>query len=167
MKYKAVDELEHFSFRDAQIKKFEKTDGGLTLVLEAVIVKADNSQNGNYTDSYAATLTMCLVGSNIQKAVREGYKYYDANDVLVEEVPDTPLTEEEIAALLESCEDDYLFDVVRVNDEENRTGHFLYLFGMDAPDQEDEDEVVSYWLQIEFDKSILEWDRYMNRVQNA
>lgn len=167
MKYKAVDELEHFGFQDAKIKKFEKTDSGLLLVLEAVIVKANNSQNGNYTDSYAATLNMRLVGANIQKAVREGYKYYDANDVLVEEVPDVSLAEAEIDALLADSEDDYLFDAVKVNEEENDTGHFLYLFGIDVPDDADEDEIVSYWLQIEFEKSILEWDRYMNRVQNA
>ncbi len=165
MKYKAIDEMEHFGFRDAKIIEFERSDAGLKLVLEAVIVKANNSQNSNYTDSYAGELTMRLVGGKIQKGVREGYKYYDANDVLVEEVPDTPLTEDEITALLAGAKDDYLFDVAKVNDAENKTGHFLYLFGIDVPGESDEDEIVSYWLQIEFAQSILEWDRYMNRVQ--
>ena len=71
----------------------------------------------------------------------------------------TKLTKEEIAALVKGSKDYYLFDVVKVEDDQNTTGHFLYLFGIDA------DEETSYWFQIEFDKSILEWERYMNRVQ--
>ena len=161
MKFKSVDELANFNFQDAQIKKFSAADGGLELELEAVIVRAANSQNSNYTDSYAGTLVMRLVDGRIQKGVKEGYKYYDANDVLKEEVPDTPLSEREIRDLLAGCEDMYLFDVVKVEDDQNYTGHFLYLFGIDA------DEETTYWLQIEFEKSILEWDRYMNRVQNV
>ncbi|MBQ8528045.1 MAG: hypothetical protein IJ429_06180 [Lachnospiraceae bacterium] len=159
MGFQSVNELEQFSFQDAQIKQFTVSEGVIALELEAVIVKARNSQNANFTDSYAGTLSMRLLGGNIQKAVKEGYKYYDANDVLVEEIPDQPLSEDEISALIKGSKDYYLFDVVKVEDDQNKTGHFLYLFGVDA------DEETSYWFQIEFDKSILEWERYMNRVQ--
>lgn len=159
MGFQSVNELEQFSFQDAQIKDFKVSKGLISFELEAVIVKARNSQNANFTDSYAGTLSMRLLGGNIQKAVKEGYKYYDANDVLVEEIPDQPLSEEEIEALVKESKDYYLFDVVKVEDGQNTTGHFLYLFGLDA------DEETSYWFQIEFDKSILEWERYMNRVQ--
>ncbi len=159
MSFQSVNELEQFSFQDAQIKKFAVSEELISFELEAVIVKARNSQNANFTDSYAGTLSMRLLGGNIQKAVKEGYKYYDANDVLVEEVPDTPLSDAEIAALIKGSKDYYLFDVVKVEDDQNDTGHFLYLFGIDA------DEETSYWFQIEFDKSLLEWERYMNRVQ--
>lgn len=161
MKFKAVDELEQFSFQDAKIQKTEQQEGCLTFVLDAVIVKAKNSQNSNFTDSYAGTLSMRLMNANIQKAVKEGFKYYNANDELVEEVPDTPLSQLEIGALLKQSENCYLFDVVKVEEAQNETGHFLYLFGIDT------DEETSYWLQIEFDRSIVEWDRYMNRVQNG
>lgn len=161
MSFKAVDELENFCFQDAQIIKMEQTKEGINFTLEAVIVRAKNSQNSNFTDSYAGTLQMRLLGGNIQKGVKEGYKYYDANDVLVEEVPDTPLSKDEIEALMKDSENYYLFDVVPVEEDQNTTGHFLYLFGIDA------DEETSYWFQIEFEKSVLEWDRYMNRVQQG
>lgn len=161
MKFKAINELEHFCFQDAKIQGIECREDCICFTLDAVIVKASNSQNSNYTDSYAGTLSMRLMQGHIQKAVKEGYKYYDANDVLVEEVADMPLDKEEIAALLKSSEGNYLFDVVEVDRAQNQTGHFLYLFGMDA------DEETSYWFQIEFEESILEWDRYMNRVQQG
>lgn len=159
MSYKSVNELEHFSFQDAEIRSFVQTPEGISFQLEAVIVKAQNSNNTNFTDSYAGTLSMRLVAGRIQKAVKEGYKYYDANDVLVEEVPDTPLCEAEITALMKKSEGYYLFDMVPVDAKENTTGHFLYLLGIDA------DEETSYWFQVEFEKSILEWEKYMNRVQ--
>lgn len=161
MKYKSVDELEHFSFRDARLEKCECMGEGLRMELAAVIVCAENSQNSNFTESYAGPLTLRLMGAQIQKVVKEGYKYYDANDVLLEEVPDTPLTEEEIDALLKGCDGYYLFfDVVKVDDSRNDTGRQLYLFGMDT------DEDTTYWLQIAFDKAVAEWDKYLNRVQN-
>ena len=125
MKFKAVNELEHFSFRDAQIEKAEWTDDALRFELEAVIVKANNSQNGNYTDSYAGTTQMELKNAEIQKAVKEGYKYYDANDVLLEEKPDEPLSGEALATLLKGSKGYYLFDVVKVEDVYNTTGRFL------------------------------------------
>lgn len=160
MSFTAINELEHFGFQDAQIQRADYNNGILEFELEAVIVRANNSQNGNYTDSYAGTLLMRLENAVIQKGVKEGYKYYDANDVLKDEIPDTPLTDEQIKKLLKNSKDYYLFDMVKVNDEENTTGHFLYLLGIDA------DEETSYWLQVEFEKSVLSWERYMNRVQN-
>ncbi len=159
MRFQAINELEHFNFQDAQIKQFSVSEGMISFELDAVIVKAQNSQNANYTDSYAGTLAMRLLGGKIQKAVKEGYKYYDANDVLVEEIPDEELSEDAMKQLIKASKDYYLFDVVKVDDDQNTTGHYLYLFGLDA------DEETSYWFQIEFEKSILEWDRYMNRVQ--
>lgn len=95
-----------------------------------MIVKADNSQNGNYTDSYAGTTQMELKNAEVQKAVREGYKYYDANDVLREEKPDEPLSEEELAALLKGSKGYYLFDVVKVEDTYNTTNRFYIWSGL-------------------------------------
>lgn len=161
MKFVSENELDKFGFQDAQIVSFESLGKELLIVLEAVVVKARNSQNTNFTDSYAGTLQMRLIDGEIQKAVKEGYKYYDANDVLVEEVPDTPLSKAEISSLMKRAKDFYLFDMVPVEQDQNTTGQYLYLMGID------EDDETSYWFQVTFSKSILEWDKYMNRVQNV
>ena len=50
--YKSVDELEHFRFDDCQINTFAVTENGVELMVEALIVRADNSQNTNYTERY-------------------------------------------------------------------------------------------------------------------
>ena len=49
--YKSVDELEHFRFDDCQIDTFAVTENGVELMVEALIVRADNSQNTNDTES--------------------------------------------------------------------------------------------------------------------
>lgn len=160
MKYKSRNELDKFDFKDAVVHKFAIEDHTITVALEAVIVKAENSQNSNYTNSYAGDLVMTLEGAALSKAIKEGYKYYDANDVLKETVPDTPLSEEELKEILRTIDGDYLWAVVPVNDRENTTGHYLYQIGIDRG------EDTTYWLQIEFDNALLTWDRYMNRVQD-
>ena len=85
--YKSVDELEHFRFDDCQIDTFAVTENGVELMVEALIVRADNSQNTNYTESYAGTTKIRITDGKLIRCVRDGYKYYDANDVLQYEVP--------------------------------------------------------------------------------
>ncbi len=159
MKFQSVNELEQFDFQDAVAHSYTNQAGNIYVELEAVRVKVGNSQNTNYTESYAGELTMRLVNADIQKGIKEGYKYYNANDVLVEEVPDTSLSQLEIGEILKNIKGCYIWSMVPVEASQNDTGRFLYLMGIDK------DEETTYWLQIAFDQSILEWDKYMNRVE--
>lgn len=163
MRYTAVNELEHFNFKDAVIHSFkiEPALETISLELRAVIVTPDNSQNDNATYSYAGDLGMRFTGARLQKAVKEGYKYYDANDILIEEVPDMPLSLLETDVLLKRVEGAYMWNMTKVEDTQNHTGHFLYLMGIDLDDEDN----TAYWLQLEFDKVIMEWEKYMNRVE--
>ena len=163
MKYKAVNEIEHFNFRDAQIDSIhvEQAEQTITFALHAVIVTPQNTQNENFTYSYAGDLSMTLYGADIQVALQEGYKYYDANDVLIEEVPDTELSKPELSALLQNLSGAYLWNMTKVEESQNQTGHELYLIGIDLGDEEN----TTYWLQVAFDEIVMEWDRYMNRVE--
>ena len=63
--YKSVDELEHFRFDDCQIDTFAVTENGVELMVEALIVRADNSQNTNYTESYAGTTKIRITDDTI------------------------------------------------------------------------------------------------------
>ena len=55
MAYKSMDEIEQFRFDDCQIDSFRTIGQDLILEVEALIVRANNSQNTNYTESYADT----------------------------------------------------------------------------------------------------------------
>ena len=107
--YKSVDELEHFRFDDCQIDTFAVTENGVELMVEALIVRADNSQNTNYTESYAGTTKIRITDGKLIRCVRDGYKYYDANDNLVEEVPDQKLAEDEYEKIFGKFKENYIF----------------------------------------------------------
>lgn len=161
MKYKSVNEIEKFSFEDCMISKFEVKDDMLCLELEALIVKPDNSQNTNYTESYAGTTEVRLMGGKILSGIKDGYRYYNANDELLKETPDEPLTEEQILRLTKTCEGAYLFDMVKKEETDHR---YIYFMGIEFADEENT-MADSYQLEVAFEKAVFEWDFYMNRVQ--
>jgi hypothetical protein len=159
MKFKSSDEIEQFSFRDCQVFEAEVGKEGIRLQVEALIVKPENSQNTNFTESYAGTTEIRFLGGKILSGVKDGYKYYNADDVLVDEVPDTELSEEEIAALLKTVDGAYLYEVKKEEE-----GYRLALEFVD--ESEFNTAADSYTLKVKADKVIIEWDFYMNRVQN-
>ena len=165
MGFQSVDELEHFSFRDCQINTFRVTEEGLFLEVEALIVKANNSQNTNYTDSYAGTTQIRLLGGELLSGFQEGYKYYDANDVLVNEVPDKPLPEAKLKGLPKKCAGAYLFAMEK---REPVNGKQHYAIGIEFAEDSDYGSNLSetYHLEISFQKAVVNWEQYMNRVQD-
>ncbi len=51
--FKSINEVDKFRYDDCVINEVEIGDTSLCLRVEALIVKANNSQNSNYTESYA------------------------------------------------------------------------------------------------------------------
>ena len=162
MKFKSVNELENFSFDDCQVINFQISEEQIKLEVEALIVKPNNTQNTNFTESYADITEIRLIGAKIISAVKEGYKYFTADDELITEVLDEPLSKQSIRELTQKCSGAYLFSVERQYSDEG----FKYLFSIEFSDEEEYNAVSdSYRFEIEFEKSIVEWDRYLNRVQ--
>lgn len=156
--YKSVDELEHFRFDDCQIDTFAVTENGVELMVEALIVKADNSQNTNYTESYAGTTKIRITDGKLIRCVRDGYKYYDANDVLQSEVPDYELSVAETTDFPKTCEGAYLFEMKQDADG--------YVLGIEFVDPEDQTVGNSYQVYVTGTQVAMLWEQYMNRVQN-
>ena len=74
MGYQSVNELEQFSFEDCRIKKMELLEDIIRMEMEALIVLPFNSQNTNFTESYAGDTVMRLLGAKVTGAVKEGYR---------------------------------------------------------------------------------------------
>lgn len=160
MNYKSVDEINKFRFDDCRINSIKKTDKDIYIEVEALIVCADNSQNSNYTESYAGTTQIKFAKADIKKCVKDGYKYYDANEVLISEVEDCALKNDDITTFLNSCEGAYLCELKKsVKEAES------YDLGVEFEDSEDGTVSDSYSLVIGCEKIIVEWDQYLNRVQ--
>ena len=162
MKYQSIDEIETFSFEDCRICKFQVKENQIYMELEALIVKPDNSQNTNYIESYAGITVAKFIGGKILSGVKDGYKYYDANDVLLNEVPDKPLTEKQLVEFPETCKGAFLFSMAKAKQENNL---YYYDMGIEFEDEEDNTAADSYQLQICFEKAVFTWENYLNRVQ--
>ena len=150
--YKSVDELEHFRFDDCQINTFAVTENGVELMVEALIVRADNSQNTNYTESYAGTTKIRITDGKLIRCVRDGYKYYDANDNLVEEVPDQKLAEDEYEKIFGKFKENYIFYGGKPEADKK-----CYQMIVDV----DED---SYIVSFYYDKVIAGWNHFLNKA---
>ena len=89
--------------------------------------------------------------------MKDGYRYYDANDVLVSEVPDEELSPEEAAGFPARCEGAYLFEM-----EKTEGG---YRLGIEFEDPEDHTVGASYQVFVSCESVACAWERYLNRVQ--
>ncbi len=165
MKYHSVNEPEHFSFRDAQVFLFEERENRILLEVEALIVKGSNSQNSRFYDSYADTAQINMVDGKILSAVKEGFRYYNADGVLQREVPDSPLSEAEIQKLLKNCKGAFLFAM----EEKGRTEEGSMLFSLGLEFGEDSDGALtmgeSFWIEAACSAVEVDWEHYMNRVE--
>lgn len=159
MSYTTENELETFGFKDAYITKVDIKENQITFTLEGVIVKGENKNNTQYTDSYAKDLSITLYQSKIERAYKEGFKYYNANDELIKEVPNEDLSVEDFEKLLKSLEEPYLYAVSKVSGE----GPFVYEFGIE--ERLEMEAGNTYWFQASFEKSITTFEGFLNRVQ--
>lgn len=162
MSFKAIDEIEHFDFEDCVVETLKVEPQTITLTLNALIVKKNNSQNTNFTDSYADTTQVVLEAAKLLSGVRDGYKYFDANGVLLDEVSDEPLTDEELRDFPSLAENAYLCDMSFLGDCD---GKKKYELCFEFVDDETNTMGASYGIVVAFDRAVFCWDRYLNKVQ--
>jgi len=162
MAFQSIDELNTFSFEDCQISDVVFSEDGINIQVEALIVRPENSQNTNFTTSYAGTTQIRLIGGRVLSGCKEGYKYYNANEELISEKPDEPMKAEELKDVLKKSEGAYLFSIRQCEGPENGD----YILGLEFVDESEYGGMSdSFQIVLGCDKMIFNWDRYMNRVQ--
>lgn len=158
MGYISINETDKFGYSDCVINKATIDESGIRLELEALIVKSANSQNSNYTDSYAGDTVCILKNAKIYKILKVGYKYYDANDRLIEEMPDEVMQFDngELSQIMAGA---YLPEFI-----DNGDGNYSVVVEMASEDiSENTDE---YIIEVNCEEVSMSWEQYMNRVQN-
>lgn len=163
--FRSTDEIFNFDFQDAVIDNVKFSENSIVLNVSALIVEPENSQNENFTKSYADSTKIKFFNGNITSGIKDGYKLYDANDKIVEEVPDTYLSIDEIKLILKNAKGAYLFALDANSDSTEEL--FSYNLSIEFPNEEEYDTTVtkSYQVGITFNKVTFEWERYLNKVQ--
>ena len=163
MKFKSTNEIETIQLRDAQIKEMKLVGVGeveeaaspkglrarwMELYVEGAVVKDNNSQNEYYTDKYADQMEIRFKNPVIEAVLLEGHKYYDANDNLVEEVPDQKLAEDEYEKIFGKFKENYIF-----------------YGGKPEADKKCYQMIVdSYIVSFYYDKVIAGWNHFLNKA---
>lgn len=157
MSYVSKNEPSNFRYDDCVINEVKWKGNTLSFLVEALIVKANNSQNTNFTESYAGDTRIAFDNAKITKIIKEGYKKYDANDNLLEAIEDKEVSADEV----ELCDfgGQYLISLQQIDTK-------LYSVEVEYADEDPSVITDVYELTIEADSVIATWDRYMNRVQN-
>ncbi|MBP5661181.1 MAG: hypothetical protein J6X08_07625 [Lachnospiraceae bacterium] len=153
--FKSIDEIDKFSYEDCVLTGMEWAEDGLLFEVEALIVRENNSQNSNFTESYAGPAVIKLVDGRITDVIKTGFKYYDADGQLLKTVPDeaeSPLVWE---SLFKTFPGNYLPSLEAVDD-----GYIIEI----EMSEEDGTQGNSYLLKIEASSVIVTWDKYLNRV---
>ncbi|MDO5126792.1 MAG: hypothetical protein Q4D54_03475 [Eubacteriales bacterium] len=162
MGFQSINEIEQFRFDDCVICELVEEPDKVELVVDALIVCRNNSQNTNFTESYADTAKIRFAGGKIAGGIKDGFKYYDANEVLLSEVPDTSLDEEALMRLKKQCAGAYLYDIQK---EQDTDGKVCFVLSIEFIDEEEQTMGESYRLFVPAEKVVVNWERYLNRVQ--
>lgn len=156
MAFVSKNELDKFSFADCVCSGFARDNSTIKLTLDALIVKANNSQNSNYTDSYADVTECTIEGVEILAVLKEGYTRYDADDNIIEEVNDEPVAPCDYAEIYKLIEGAYLSRFFKTKED--------YLLEFELADEVGA-MADSYEFRLTAKDIIFKWDRYLNRVQ--
>lgn len=124
----------------------------LELYVEGAVVKDNNSQNEYYTDKYADQMEIRFKNPVIEAVLLEGHKYYDANDNLVEEVPDQKLAEDEYEKIFGKFKENYIFYGGKPEADKK-----CYQMIVDVDE-------ASYIVSFYYDKVIAGWNHFLNKA---
>lgn len=164
MSFVSKNEIEQFSFDDCQIAEFNIASDYIELKLDGLIVNERNTQNANFTKSYADTTKLRLNDGKILSVVIAGFSVYDADDNLIERIDDKEVAPMEWDSIPNKIKGAYLYRMLG----EKNDDRYVYDLEIEqytetgVPDLRDD----TYIIKIEFSESIFSWDKYLNRVQN-
>lgn len=153
--FKSIDEIERFSYEDCVLTGMERAEDGLILDVEALIVKENNSQNTNFTESYAGPSVIKFVDGKVIKVIKVGFKYYNADGFLIKTVPDELIPESEWSSLFKTFSGNYL-PYIGIGDN-------CYDIEIEMS-EEDGTQGNSYLIIVDASSVIISWDKYLNRV---
>ncbi len=156
MKFKCVDELDKFSFSESEVRSCSSSTEYFKLELDGVIAKYNNPCNQRYQDFFIATTQVRFAYPQITKVFLEGRRIFDANDVLLEEIPDVEIMPEQYEEIFRKLKGGIVFMLQEQVDAAAGTRSFE--LAVDVGDD-------TYWIQTDFEKSIAEWDRFVAKVE--
>lgn len=147
MKYKTINELNHFRFSNAYIAEVRMSPGSFTLLLDNVIILPENSKNRDIREMRTNGLLFTISDPKLLDFTEEGYKLYDADGNLKHQEPDRRLAPEEYAGGFRTLSGCTIYSVEKNEDN--------YDISIDTEDH-------TFFLRVLGSGDMEEWDRFLN-----
>lgn len=158
MRFKTENDLKTISINEMKIEKMRLLENTLELTMEGARIAANNPHNNRFEEVYSMQTQVLFRDVSLHAFREQGYKYYDADGNLLDEVPSKDLSEEERKQVVEEASGDYVYQLTCLDEEQ---GIWLLIF-----DVEDEDNCIVDTFEIEFTfgSSLISWDRFAGPV---
>lgn len=147
MRYRTVDELNHFDFYEAHIDELTLMNGVFTAVLDQVTILPENSCNRDIRRMRTNQLSLKLEEAEIVSMIEEGYKVFDANGNLSAEYDDRAIAENEYRQTLNALADSSVYSIQKSDS--------FYVFSVDTEDH-------TYEIKVRGIHDVEEWERFFS-----
>lgn len=144
------NEVETFDFGEAHVAELRFGLGPFYMLLDNVKILEKNSCNRDVRTMRTNGLMFRIIDPQIVDVTEEGYKIYNADGVLQQEVPDRVVDPGEYAPLCEQLEDAVVYELKKEGD--------IYRIAIDG-------EEHAYTLEIKGSGDSEEWQRFMNLAE--
>ncbi len=148
MGYHTVDELEHFSFKGADILEIREYREQLIFELGYVTILPENSCNRDVRDMGTNQLTLKLFQVKDLEIVLEGYRIFDADGNLKEKYEDEIIDKKDFPATYEALKGSGIYELTKEGE--------VYKFYLDTEER-------TYLLTVTAEGNSQEWERFMNK----
>lgn len=148
MGYITHNELANFDFSDAQIADVEVLGDAFHLCLDNVLIKPECSANRDIRLMRTNGMILRFAPMEIVSLVKEGYRTYNADGVLINEDPDVELAKDSLETLLECMPEGYAVSLEKDGDK--------YIFCFDGTDE------ATYDIIIKCESDSQEWEKFYN-----
>lgn len=149
MKYQSIDALEDFSFAEAVIFDVDCCFSHLKLQLANVTILSSNANNRDIMNMRTNDLILTFEEPIFLSIIEEGYKIYDANEKLVQEIPDKIISKEEHNAILQTLPESYIYSIEVLSKE-----HCIITTDSSV-------DKNGYRIELTFQHSVAQWDRFL------
>ena len=157
MKHTVVNDLNHFSYHDAEIQEMKWHDNNLVFVVSEINATTTNAQNSHCKDMCIDNANILFENAHIESIVFNAYKTYDSNKNLVKSVEAETATEEEYADILRESLNDYCYILSMSNYKKSTDDRYTICFIIDGG-------AGSYDLTISFVRSTISWKDFLGEA---
>ncbi|MCR5468272.1 MAG: subtilin biosynthesis sensor protein SpaK, partial [Lachnospiraceae bacterium] len=124
--------------------------GNFYLELQNVLIHPENSMNRDIRDMRTNGYELKILNAKIESFIEEGYRVYDPNGNITEEVDDKPIEGDDIFKAMETLNECTIYSIEKEGN--------IYTISIDTEDH-------TYEIKVSGESDEEHWDRFLSTAQ--